>query len=82
MLVLIVDDHPVILSGCRAMLSPYRDVKVIEALGAEDAFERYVEERPDVVVVDINLPIVSGLALTRHHNFLNERRRYLRVASN
>ena len=32
---------------------------------AVDAFERYVEERPDVVVVDINLPIVSGLALTR-----------------
>jgi DNA-binding NarL/FixJ family response regulator len=65
MQVLIVDDHPVILSGCRAMLSPYRDVEVIEARSADDAFERYVVARPDVVVIDINLPVVSGLTLTR-----------------
>jgi DNA-binding NarL/FixJ family response regulator len=65
MQVLIVDDHPVIITGCRAMLSPYRDIKVIEARSADDAYELYVADRPDVVVIDINLPSVSGFALTR-----------------
>jgi two-component system, NarL family, invasion response regulator UvrY len=65
MQVLIVDDHPVIISGCRAMLSPYRDVEVIKALDAEEAYERYVEAQPDVAVIDINLSGVSGFALTR-----------------
>lgn len=65
MQVLIVDDHPVIITGCRAMLSPHRDIKVIEARSADDAYELYVADRPDVVVIDINLPSVSGFALAR-----------------
>jgi two-component system, NarL family, invasion response regulator UvrY len=60
MQVLVVDDHPVIISGCRAMLSPYDDIEVRDALDAEDAYERYVTARPDVVVIDINLPGMSG----------------------
>ncbi len=71
MRVLIVDDHPVIISGCRAMLSPYKDIELIDALDADNAYERYVALRPDVVVIDINLPGVSGFSLTRrilHHD--------------
>jgi two-component system, NarL family, invasion response regulator UvrY len=65
MQILIVDDHPVILSGSRAMLSPYSDISVIDAPDATRGFEKYVEARPDVVVIDINLPGMSGFALTR-----------------
>ena len=65
MQVLVIDDHPVIISGCRAMLSPYGDIEVHDALDAEDAYEHYVATRPDVVVIDINLPGVSGFSLTR-----------------
>jgi two-component system, NarL family, invasion response regulator UvrY len=65
MQVLVVDDHPVIISGCRAMLSPHDDVEVIDALDADDAYGRYVAARPDVVVIDVNLPGISGFALTR-----------------
>ena len=48
MRVLIVDDHPVIVSGCRAMLSPHDDIEVIDARDAENAYERYLSARPDV----------------------------------
>jgi len=47
------------------MLSPYPDIDVMDALDAEDAYERYVAARPDVVVIDVNLPGVSGFALTQ-----------------
>ncbi|WP_297299695.1 response regulator transcription factor [uncultured Methylovirgula sp.] len=65
MRILIVDDHPVILSGCRAMLSPHSDIDVIDALDSTQAFDTYVEMRPDVAVIDVNLPGMSGFALTR-----------------
>jgi two-component system invasion response regulator UvrY len=65
MQVLVVDDHPVILSGCRAMLAPHKDIELIDALDAEQAYELYVAARPDVVVIDVNLPGVSGFSLTR-----------------
>ncbi len=65
MQILIVDDHPVIISGCRAMLSPYENITVIDALNSAQAYDKYVEARPNVVVIDINLPGMSGFALTR-----------------
>lgn len=65
MQVLIVDDHPVVISGCRVMLSPHPDVKVIDAHNSEDALNLYISARPDVVVIDVNLPGLSGFVLTR-----------------
>lgn len=65
MQVLVVDDHPVIISGCRAMLSPYPDIDVMDALDAQDAYNLYVAARPQVVVIDVNLPGISGFALTQ-----------------
>lgn len=65
MQVLIVDDHPVIISACRAILSAYDDITVIDAVDAFGAYEAYVSARPDVVVTDVNLPGLSGFALSR-----------------
>jgi two-component system, NarL family, invasion response regulator UvrY len=65
MQVLVVDDHPVIISGCRAMLSSYADITVSDAPDAERAYECYVAARPDVVVIDVNLPGISGFSLTQ-----------------
>jgi two-component system, NarL family, invasion response regulator UvrY len=64
MQVLVVDDHPVIVSGCRAMLSPHNDIEVIDARDADQAYARYLSARPDVVIIDVNLPGVSGFSLT------------------
>ena len=61
--VLIVDDHPVVLSGCRAILSQDASIHMIEASNAEAAFALYQRHEPDVTVIDINLPGRSGFDL-------------------
>ncbi len=65
MRVLIVDDHPIIVSGCAAMLAGEGDIEVVDARDAETGLAAFVAEKPDVTVVDIGLPGVSGFELTR-----------------
>ena len=65
MRVLIVDDHPVVLSGCKALLAGEDDIEVIEAANAEDGFAAFFAGEADVALVDINLPGVSGFELTQ-----------------
>jgi two-component system, NarL family, invasion response regulator UvrY len=61
--VLIVDDHPVVLSGCRAILSQDASIHVVASGNAEAAFVLYQRHKPDVTVIDINLPGRSGFDL-------------------
>jgi two-component system, NarL family, invasion response regulator UvrY len=82
MQVLVVDDHPVVIAGCRATLSPYHDIEVIDALDADDACRRYVAARPDVAVIDINLSGISGFALTRRILRLDPRAHILILTMN
>jgi DNA-binding NarL/FixJ family response regulator len=65
MRILIVDDHPIVASGCRALLAGDRDIAILEASDAESGEQAFVAERPDVCVLDINLPGVSGFELAR-----------------
>ncbi|MBM3654625.1 MAG: response regulator transcription factor, partial [Alphaproteobacteria bacterium] len=65
MRVLIVDDHPMVIEGCRGMLSGHKDIEVLEAHNADEALDAYAAAPPDVVVLDINLPGVSGFELLR-----------------
>jgi DNA-binding NarL/FixJ family response regulator len=63
--VLIVDDHPVVLSGCKALFASDHSVKVDEAVDAKSGHRAFVSKKPDVTVIDINLPDVSGFELMR-----------------
>jgi DNA-binding NarL/FixJ family response regulator len=63
--VLIVDDHPIIASACRAMFAGDPFVTIIEASDAESGEAAFVAEKPDVCVLDINLPGVTGFELAR-----------------
>jgi DNA-binding NarL/FixJ family response regulator len=65
MRVLIVDDHPIVASGCRALLAGDAEVAILEASDAESGEQAFVAEKPDVCVLDINLPTVSGFELAR-----------------
>jgi len=65
MRVLIVDDHPMVIEGCRGMLSGQKDIEVSEAHNSDEALEKYEATAPDVVVLDINLPGISGFELLR-----------------
>jgi DNA-binding NarL/FixJ family response regulator len=63
--VLIVDDHPVILSGCRSLFAGDAAFSVEEAADAKSAQRAFSQKKPDVTVIDINLPDVSGFELMR-----------------
>ncbi len=63
--VLIVDDHPVVLSGCRTLFASDHSIRIDEATDAKSGHRAYVSRRPDVTVIDISLPDVSGFELMR-----------------
>jgi len=65
MRVLIVDDHPVVVSGCKALLSADPGIEVFDAADAEAGFAAFCAQNPDVCVIDINLPGLSGFDLTQ-----------------
>lgn len=65
MKVLIVDDHPIVLSGCRALLAETGDITMVESRNAAAGLEAYAVHKPDVAVLDINLPDISGFELAR-----------------
>ena len=65
MRILIVDDHPIVASGCRTVLADEPDIVMLEASDAESAERVFLAERPDICIIDINLPTVSGFELTR-----------------
>jgi two-component system invasion response regulator UvrY len=63
--ILLVDDHPIVRSGLRRLLQPLGDVAVTEAADAREAFRAFLAERPDLVMIDVNLPGVGGFQLLR-----------------
>jgi len=63
--VLIVDDHPVVVSGCKALLAAEPNIEVLDAADGKSGYSVYFAHRPDVAVIDLNLPGVSGLELCR-----------------
>jgi two-component system, NarL family, invasion response regulator UvrY len=65
MRILIVDDHPIVASGCRALLAGEPGVDILEASDAESGEGAFVAEQPDICIIDINLPGVSGFELAR-----------------
>jgi len=65
MRVLIVDDHRIVASGCRALFADDPEIDVVEASDAESGERMFGERHPDICVLDINLPTVSGFELAR-----------------
>jgi len=65
MKVLLVDDHSVVRSGLRALLTSVTDIEVLEAPNGRDALVRLRQDQPDLVLLDLNLPGIGGLELLR-----------------
>jgi two-component system response regulator NreC len=63
---LLADDHAVVRSGLRMLLQAQPDMKIVgEAETGQEAIRRTDELRPDVVLMDIEMPGINGIEATR-----------------
>ena len=61
--VLVCDDNPVIRTGVRSLLESADDIEVVaEAANGREALERARETSPDVILLDVRMPVMGGLA--------------------
>jgi len=64
--VLLADDHTVLLDGLRYLLEAQGDIQIVgTACNGQEAVEQATLYCPDVVVMDISMPIMSGIEATR-----------------
>jgi DNA-binding NarL/FixJ family response regulator len=64
--VLIVDDHTLVRDGIRSLLALTADIEIVgEAANGKEALEKVRRLIPDIVLMDLAMPIMSGLEATR-----------------
>ncbi|MFL5297909.1 MAG: response regulator [Phenylobacterium sp.] len=64
--ILIADDHEIVRKGVRDIIESHPGWEVCaEASDGQQALELALQHKPDIVVLDVSLPILNGLALTR-----------------
>ncbi|MFT4225196.1 MAG: response regulator transcription factor [Micropruina sp.] len=64
--VLIADDHPIYRDGLASLLEPLPDIEVVgRAADGIEAVEQARESRPDVVIMDLQMPRLNGIEATR-----------------
>ncbi len=63
--IVLVDDHNIVRDGLRILLLNLQEIEVIgEAATGADLFDLLVEIKPDILLMDISLPKMSGIAIT------------------
>lgn len=64
--VLLTDDHAVVRSGVRRLLEQYDGIEVVaEACNGEQAYQKYIDHQPDVLVMDMSMPGLGGMESMR-----------------
>lgn len=63
--VLVVDDEALVRSGVSMILNAADGVRVVATCGGPDAIGMFLRHRPDVVLLDIRMPVVDGLTVLR-----------------
>jgi DNA-binding NarL/FixJ family response regulator len=64
--ILIVDDHEAVRAGVRAILASRNDMEVCgEASNGQEAIAKALELRPDLIILDINMPILGGITAAK-----------------
>jgi PAS domain S-box-containing protein len=64
--VLLADDHEIVREGLRSLLSDEHDVEVVgEAANGREAVDLASQLKPDVIIMDVSMPLIEGAAATR-----------------
>ncbi len=64
--ILIADDHELILNGIRDMLKNVKRYRIVgQASNGEEAVEKSLELKPDVIFMDISMPVLNGIEATK-----------------
>ncbi len=64
--VLVVDDHALVREGVRALIESQEGIEVVgEAENGKEALKKTLELLPDVVVMDLGMPVMNGIEATR-----------------
>jgi DNA-binding NarL/FixJ family response regulator len=61
MKILIVDDHPIVRAGLRRLIAAEPETEILEAADGKEALGVFRDQRPALVILDLNLPGVGGL---------------------
>jgi DNA-binding NarL/FixJ family response regulator len=79
---IIVDDHPIALAGLDALLSGERDLAVVaRCVDGYEAVRAVAAHRPDVLVVDQDMPVMDGVAILRHLRAAGDQTRLVLLAT-
>jgi DNA-binding NarL/FixJ family response regulator len=63
--ILIADDHEIMRRGVRSVLESRRDVDVFEAENGVEAVQKTKEMKPDLVILDVSMPLLDGFSAAR-----------------
>jgi DNA-binding NarL/FixJ family response regulator len=65
--VILADDHAILRDGLRFLLEAAGDIEILStAANGQEAIEQATVHCPDVIVMDISMPVMSGIEATKH----------------
>ncbi len=64
--ILIADDHEMVRRGVRSLIeASHRDIEVLEASDGKEAVEKTIDLKPDLVILDVSMPLLDGFSAAR-----------------
>ena len=60
--ILIADDHEMVRRGIRSLVESRFDIEVSEASDGREAVEKTVDLKPDLVILDVSMPLLDGFS--------------------
>jgi DNA-binding NarL/FixJ family response regulator len=63
--ILLADDHELIRRGTRSLLESLHNTEVLEAENGREAVEKTRELKPDLVILDVSMPVLDGFSAAR-----------------